>query len=99
MTFLQVGRPKEPMKFPHLKGRETLLMPLGFTPQQIDPGMGTRTEIHSWGAAHRLLWEKLRESGRRIEVVAVAWEQHLLDRRIHVNQKSTHATGAGVIDH
>ena len=238
MTFLQVGRPKEPMKFPHLKGRETLLRPLGFTPQQaqwitlvclhsglftrdqveaffgyakssanrfiqallqtrishkpiaseavtdgrricrifgkqiygeleippirhrretslevtrrrllsldfvldhpdlswlpteeekvacfqqlgiepwmlprriyagqakgrvkyfplrmpvaigpeaavfvyIDPGMGTRTELHSWGAAHRALWDKLRESGRRIEVVAVAWEQHLLDR-------------------
>ena len=46
----------------------------------IDPGMGTRSELDSWGAAHRNLWEKLRESGRRVEVVAVAWEQHVLDR-------------------
>ena len=46
----------------------------------IDPGMGTRTEPDSWGEAHRRLWEKLRQSGRRVEVVAVAWEQRLLDR-------------------
>ena len=46
----------------------------------IDPGMGTPTELHSWGAAHQPLWQILRESGRRIEVVAAAWEQHLLDR-------------------
>ena len=36
MTFLQVGRPKETMKFPPLKGREQLLRPLGFTPQQSE---------------------------------------------------------------
>ena len=46
----------------------------------IDPGMGTHTELHSWGSAHRRLWEKLRRSGCRVEVVAVAWEQHVLDR-------------------
>ena len=46
----------------------------------IDPGMGTRSELDSWGAAHSNLWHKLRESGRRVEVVAVAWEQHVLDR-------------------
>ena len=46
----------------------------------IDPGMGTHTELHSWGTAHRRLWEKLRQSGCRVEVVAVAWEQHVLDR-------------------
>ena len=46
----------------------------------VDPGMGTRTELDSWGEAHRRLWERLRRSGRRIEVVAVAWEQALLDR-------------------
>ena len=46
----------------------------------IDPGMGTRSELDSWGAAHRNLWHKLREAGRRVEVVAVAWDQHLLDR-------------------
>ena len=46
----------------------------------IDPGMGTRSELDSWGAAHRNLWRKLRESSRRVEVAAVAWEQHVLDR-------------------
>ena len=46
----------------------------------IDPGMGTPSELQSWGGAHYNLWDKLRESGRRVEVVAVAWEQHLLDR-------------------
>ncbi len=42
--------------------------------------MGTPSDLHSWGAAHQKLWDKLRESGRRVEVTAVAWEQHLLDR-------------------
>ena len=46
----------------------------------IDPGMGTRSELDSWGEAHRRLWEKRRKLGRRVEVVAVAWEQKLLDR-------------------
>ena len=46
----------------------------------IDPGMGTPTELHSWGAAHQPLWQILRESGRRVEVVGVAWEKHVLDR-------------------
>ena len=46
----------------------------------IDPGMGTHTELHSWGTAHRRFWEKLRQSGCRVEVVAVAWERHVLDR-------------------
>ncbi len=46
----------------------------------VDPGMGTRSELDSWGEAHRRLWEKLRRSGRRVEVVAVAWDQALLDR-------------------
>lgn len=50
----------------------------------IDPGMGTHTELHSWGTAHRRLWEKLRQSGCRVEVVAVAWEQHVLDRASRV---------------
>ena len=55
----------------------------------IDPGMGTPTELHSWGTAHRPLWQILRESGRRVEVVAVAWEQHLLDRAERVLQSWT----------
>ena len=52
----------------------------------IDPGMGTPSELHSWGAAHRQLWEKLHAAGRRVQVVAVAWEQHLLDRAERVLQ-------------
>jgi len=55
----------------------------------IDPGMGTPTELQSRGAAHRDLWAKLRHSGRRVEVVAVAREQHLLDRAKRVLQSWT----------
>ena len=62
-----------------------LKMPVAVGPEAavfvcVDPGMGTRSELDSWGEAHRRLWEKLRRSGRRVEVVAVAWEQELLDR-------------------
>ena len=62
-----------------------LKMPVALGPEAavfvyIDPGMGTRSELDSWGAAHRPLWEMLRESGWRVEVVAVAWDQALLDR-------------------
>ena len=52
----------------------------------IDPGMGTPGELQSWGGVHYNLWDKLREFGRRVEVVAVAWEQHLLDRAERVLQ-------------
>ena len=52
----------------------------------IDPGMGTHTELHSWGAAHSELWGKLQEVGRHIELVAVAWEKHILDRAERVLQ-------------
>ena len=63
----------------------SLRMPVAVGPEAavfvyIDPGMGTRSELDSWGEAHRCLWEKLRQSGRRVEVIAVAWEQKLLDR-------------------
>ena len=72
----------------HAKGHVRyfpLRMPVAMGPEAalfvyIDPGMGTRTEMDSWGEAHRRLWDKLRQSGRRVEVIAVAWEQHLLDR-------------------
>ena len=46
----------------------------------IDPGMGTRSELDYWGKAHRELWRRLRERGRHVEVVAMAWEQKHLDR-------------------
>jgi len=62
-----------------------LRMPVAMGPEAavfvyIDPGMGTRSELDSWREAHRPLWQMLRELGWRIEVVAVAWEQGLLDR-------------------
>ena len=63
-----------PLKTPVAVGPESAVF------VYVDPGMGTRTELDSWGEAHRRLWEKLRKSGRRVEVVAVAWEQKLLDR-------------------
>ena len=52
----------------------------------IDPGMGTHTELHSWGAAHSKLWNKLQESGRKVELAAVAWEKPLLARAERVLQ-------------
>ena len=52
----------------------------------IDPGMSTRSELDSWGTAHRELWNKLRKTGRRVEVVAVTWEQKYLDRAQRVLQ-------------
>ena len=62
-----------------------LRLPVAVEPERavfvyIDPGMGTRSELDYWGAAHRSLWNKLRERGRRVEVVAMAWEQKHLDR-------------------
>ena len=62
-----------------------LRMPVAVGPEAavfvyIDPGMGTRSELDSWGEAHRRLWEKLSQSGRRVEVIAVAWDQKFLDR-------------------
>ena len=76
---IYTGRANGRVRYFHIK------MPIAVEPERatfiyIDPGMGTHTELHSWGAAHRALWEKLRESGRRIQVVAVAWEKHVLDR-------------------
>ena len=76
---IYAGRAKGRVRYFHIK------MPVAVEPERaifvyIDPGMGTRTELDSWGAAHRELWEKLRESGRRVELVAAAWEQRYLDR-------------------
>ena len=78
----------------HARGRVRyfpLKMPVAMGPEAalfvyIDPGMGTRSELHSWREAHRPLWQMLREYGWRIEVVAVAWEQELLDRAERVMQ-------------
>ncbi len=42
-----------------------------------EPGHGTTTALHSWGAAHRELWKALWDRGRKIEVVAVVrtWKE------------------------
>ena len=85
---IYAGRANGRVRYFHIK------MPVAVGPGQalfvyIDPGMGTRSELRSWGAAHRQLWEKLRAAGRRVEVVAVAWEQHLLDRADRVLQSWT----------
>ena len=82
------GRANGRVRYFHIK------MPVAVEPDRavftyIDPGMGTPTELHSWGAAHRQLWEKLRAAGRRVEVVAIAWERHLLDRSGRVLQSWT----------
>ena len=76
---IYAGRAKGRVRYFHIK------MPVAVEPARavfvyIDPGMGTRTELDSWGAAHRELWDKLRQSGRRVELVAAAWEQRHLDR-------------------
>jgi len=42
--------------------------------------MGTPKELHFRETPHRSPWHNLRETGRRVEVVVVAWELHLLDR-------------------
>ena len=75
-------------------------MPVAVEPERatftyIDPGMGIPTELHSWGAAHQPLWQILRESGRRVELVAVAWEQLLLERAERV---LTSWRGRGITD-
>ena len=62
-----------------------LRLPVAVEPERavfvyIDPGMGTRSELDYRGAAHHSLWNELRERGRRVEVVAIAWEQKHLDR-------------------
>ena len=36
-----------------------------------DPGHDTATGLHSWGRAHRELWQELQERGRSVEAVAV----------------------------
>ena len=62
-----------------------LKLPVALGPERavfvyLDPGMGTRTELDSWEEAHRKLWNRLREAGRRVEVIAGAWEQKDLGR-------------------
>ena len=46
----------------------------------VDPGHSTDKALRSWGAAHRGLWEALREKGRPVQVVAVARKERALER-------------------
>ena len=52
----------------------------------MDPGMSTGSPLPCWGQAHRQLWDNLRQASRAVEVFAVAWEQHFLDRAARVLQ-------------
>ncbi len=45
-----------------------------------DPGHDTATGLHSWGRAHRQLWEELQERGRSVEAVAVVRTDSEFDR-------------------
>ena len=45
-----------------------------------DPGHETATGLHSWGRAHRRLWEELKERGRSVEAVAVVRSDGEFDR-------------------
>ena len=45
-----------------------------------DPGHDTATGLHSWGRAHRELWEELKERGRPVEAIAVVRTDSEFDR-------------------
>ena len=61
----------------------------------IDPAMSNRSPLHSWGQAHRQLWDKLRQASRTVEVFVVAWDQQHLDRTQCVLQAwASRRTGA-----
>ena len=55
----------------------------------IDPGTSTRSPLHSWGQAHRQLWDKLPQASRTVEAFTVAWDRHHLDRTQRVLQAWT----------
>ena len=45
-----------------------------------DPGHNTAKALHSWGRAHRELWDALRERGRAVEAIAVVRTGREFDR-------------------
>ena len=45
-----------------------------------DPGHDTATGLHSWGRAHRELWEELKRRGRAVEAIAVVRTDSEFDR-------------------
>ena len=46
----------------------------------VDPGHQTDSELHSWGAAHRALWDALRKKGRQVRVIGIAAEHETVER-------------------
>ncbi len=54
-----------PLKLPVALGTEAAVF------VYADPGHETATGLHSWGRAHRVLWEAIRDGGRRVEAIAV----------------------------
>ncbi|WP_420615576.1 hypothetical protein [Candidatus Palauibacter sp.] len=59
----------------------------------VDPGHDTSTALRSWGAAHRGLWEAIRERGRSVEVVAVGRRRRETQRARRVMRGWAEDTG------
>lgn len=59
----------------------------------VDPGYSTSKALRSWGAAHRGLWEALRQKGRAVRVVAVAREDRALERAEKVLRRWSAGSG------
>ena len=81
-----------------------LKLPIALEPDRavfvyVDPGYETATALRSWGAAHRGLWQALREQGRKIKVVAVAREIEALARAERVLGRWTRNFGLAASTH
>ena len=68
-----------------------LKLPLAVDPEivtfaYVDPGHQTDSELHSWGAAHGLLWDALRKKGRQVRVIGIGVENATVDRTARVLQ-------------
>ena len=66
-----------------------LKLPLAVDPEivtfaYVDPGHQTDSELHSWGAAHGLLWDALRKKGRQVRVIGIAVKNATVDRTARV---------------
>ena len=46
----------------------------------VAPGHQTDRELHSWGAAHRPLWDALRKRRRQVRGIGIAAENETVDR-------------------
>ena len=69
-----------------------LKLPLAVDPEivtfaYVDPGHQTDSELHSWGAAHGLLWDALRKKGRQVRVIGIGVENTTVDRTDRVLER------------